>query len=73
MCTSDWSGVRCGDRELQLKFVPSWAENPVVKRVQRILIQLSVTHPVLMEVHVLLLTHVPVFLNGLDPLVQLVR
>ena len=35
--------------------------------------QLSVAKAVLMEVPVLLLAHVPVFLNGLDPLVQLVR
>ena len=35
--------------------------------------QLSVAHPVIMEVPALLLVHVPVLLNGLGPLVQLVR
>ena len=35
--------------------------------------QLSVAHPVLTEVPALLLVDAPVLLNGLDPLVQLVR
>ena len=35
--------------------------------------QLSVAHPVLMEVPALLLVDAPVLLNGLDPLVELVR
>ena len=50
----------------------SLAENFVVKSAYHTLMQLSVTRAVLMEVPVLLLTIVPVFLNGLDPLVLLV-
>ena len=73
-CTSDWSGVRCGDRELlKLSQVLSSGENFVVKSVYYTLIQLSVIKDVLTEVSVLLLVHVPVLLNGLDPAVQLVR
>ena len=53
--------------------VSSSAESFVVKNVYYTLIQLSVTQAVLTEVLVLLLVHVPVFLNGLDPLVLLVR
>ena len=44
-----------------------------MKIVHRSLVQLSVAQAVLMEVPALLLVDVPVFLNGLDPLVQLVR
>ena len=44
-----------------------------MKSVHCSLMQLSVAHPALMEVPALLLIHVPVLLNGLDPLVQLVR
>ena len=53
----------------------SLAEKFVMKNVHCSLIQLSVAHRVLMEVPALdlLLIHVPVLLNGLDPLVQLVR
>ena len=73
-CTSDWSGIRCIDRELlKLNLILSSAEYFVVKSVYYTLIQLSVTQAVLTEVTALLLAHVPVFLNGLDPLAQLVR
>ena len=44
-----------------------------MKSIYYTLVQLCVTQAVLMEVPVLLLVHVPVFLNGLEPLVQLVR
>ena len=52
--------------------VTSSAESFVVKSVHYALMQLSVTFAVLTEVPVLLLVHVHVFLNGLDPLVLLV-
>ena len=45
----------------------------VVKSVHCSLMQLSVVQAVLMEVPALLLVDAPVLLNGLDPLVQLVR
>ena len=44
-----------------------------MKSVHYTLMQLSVTQAVLTEVPVLLLVHVPVFLNGLDLHVLLVR
>ena len=44
-----------------------------MKSVHCPVVQLSVANPVLTEVPALLLVDVPVLLNGLDPLVQLVR
>ena len=73
-CTSDWSEIHCTDLKLmQLKLRISWAEKFVVKIAHPSRMQLSVTQAVLTEVPALLLVDVPVLLNGLDPLVQLVR
>ena len=56
-----------------MKLMISLVETFVVKSVHRSLMQLSVAQAVLMEVPALLLVDVPVLLNGLGPLVQLVR
>ena len=58
---------------MQLKLMISLAEKFVVKSVHCSLMQLSVAQAVLMEVPALLLVDAPVLLNGLGPLVQLVR
>ena len=71
-CTSNWYGIRCTDLKL-LELMISLAGKLVVKSVHCSLMQLSVAHPVLMEVPALLLVDAPVLLNGLGPLVQLVR
>ena len=69
-CTSE---IYYSDLKLiQLKLT-SLAEIFVLKSVHPSLMQLSVANPVLMEVPALLLVDAPVLLNGLDPLVQLVR
>ena len=57
---------------MQLNLI-SLAEKFVVKSVYCSFMQLSVAHPVLMEVPALLLVDAPVLLNGLDPLVEVVR
>ena len=70
-CATGWSGSRCKDRESLDNTYCNCAQGckrPFISYP----IQLSVAQGVLTEVVVLLLTHVPVFLNGLDPLVPLV-
>ena len=67
--TSNWYGIRCTD----LKLLDLMISLALVKSVHLSPMQLSVSHPVLMEVPALLLVHAPVLLNGLGPLVQLVR